>query len=315
MKLVIWDADETLWEGKIMYGKVNLKYETKEVLKQLQKLDIKQIVCSRNDLNDVKKCLDELDLTKYFDDIKASWDNKSSMIKQILKEQNIESNECLFIDDEMFNREEIRQVIGCHVDYDKDLYNIMKYFDTERLLIMKQQRTRDLAQKEFKGTFKQFLEESGTVCEILSGHPGMLTRITNLANRTNELNAARNRYTEQQILDILNDSNYLIYVATLKDKFGDYGIIGEVLIKKIDNEEWFIQDLCVSCRTMGRGVGKKLLQFAIDKAKQYDIRILTGIINNNEDNWRMSKLYEKLGFVLNSKIGNESHYYRENWMH
>jgi len=295
MKLIIWDADETLWEGKIIYGKVFLKYETKETLKQLNKLGIKQYVCSKNDEKKIRKQLEEFGLTKYIDGIKASWKPKNIAIKEILEETTILPEEAVFVDDEKINREEVKELVGCHTDYEKDLYNVLKYFDTDRLLLMKQERRRNRAEKEFKGTFKEFLDNSGMVSEIKRAHLGMLTRITNLANRTNELNSARNRYTEKQLADILNNPNYMVYIITLDDKYGSYGIIGEIIIKK-EKDAWFIRDLCISCRVMGRGIGTKLLSYIIDLAKANNVQKIYGSINLNNDNFRMKLLYEKLKF-------------------
>jgi len=307
MRLVIWDADETLWEGKITYGNVFLKYETKEIMKQLNKLGIKQYVCSKNNLEDVKKQLDKFELTKYLDGIRVSWEPKNLMIREIIEEAKTTEKETLFIDDESINRAEISEIIGCHVDYDKDLYNIMKYFDTDRLLLMRQERKRDDAEKEFRGTFKEFLGNSGMVYEIRKGHIGILSRIINLANRTNELNASRTRYTEKQIKDILEHPSYLVNIITLKDNYGDYGIIGEAIIKR-EPTKWIVQDLCISCRVMGRGMGTKLMLHIINMAKNFKVNTIESVINLSKENFRMPKLYEKLGFIKTLERDNKIWY-------
>ena len=296
MKLVVWDADETLWEGKLIYGNVKLKYETKEILKQINKLGIEQCVCSRNNLEDVENKLIEFGLKKYIIGIRADWLPKNIMIKDILEQTDVLPEETLFIDDEKINRAEVSEIVGCHVDYDKDLFNIMKYFDTNRLVLMKQERQRHTAEKDYRGTFKNFIDNSGMVFEIRKGHTGMLTRITNLANRTNELNSTRTRYKEEQIKEMLESPKYLVNIITLKDNYGDYGIIGEIIIRKESNR-WFIQDLCISCRVMGRGMGSKLMSNIINLAKRSKVSKIEGIINISKENFRMPKLYEKLGFT------------------
>lgn len=297
IKLVIWDADETLWEGKLIYGNVYLKNETAEVLKQLNKLGIIQVICSKNDKEPLELELKKFNIDKYFNSIYASWEPKNFVIKDILQKYNIEPEETLFIDDETINREEIKQLVGCHVDFDSDLFNIMKYFDTDRLLLMKQERRRQTAQNEFRGTFEEFLENSGMVFEIKKGHTGMLTRITNLANRTNELNAARNRYSEEEIKRILESPEYIVYVVFLKDKYGDYGLIAETIIEK-SKDTWSIKDLCVSCRVMGRGVGTKLLKYILEQSNSNNIKRVEGYVKLDDDNFRMHKLYDSAGFKV-----------------
>ncbi len=69
----MFDCDDILWAGDIFNNnKVKLKPETKEVLRQLDKVCITMAVCSHNRLEDVEKKLIELDLHKYFTYIEAS---------------------------------------------------------------------------------------------------------------------------------------------------------------------------------------------------------------------------------------------------
>ena len=295
MKMIIWDLDETLWHGTVFYDDVKLKSETKEILKQIDKLGIIQCVVSKNNPEDVAGKLSGFGIGKYFKTIMINWEPKHENIFHIIEAEKIDPKEVLFIDDDPVNRESVKQFVGCHVDYDTDLYEIMKYFDTERLVSMRQQRTRKTAETTWKGDFKEFLKTVNMEINIVEPDSTMIPRITNLANRTNELNATRNRYTEEKIKQYMEDENYLMLVAFMKDKFGDYGLIGEIIIEKKETE-WVIQDMCISCRTMGRGVGSELLKRVIELAKGNVTKIF-GAIKKTKENFRMPKLYEKHGFV------------------
>ena len=297
MDLIIWDLDETLWKGTIYYGEdIVLKTETKEVLKQIQKLGIKQYICSHNDLIDVKQTLKKLDIEKYFDRIYASRDeDKDVIINSILKKTKIKPEETVFIDDIPLNRELVKLRVGCHVDYMEDLYEVMKYFDTKRLILMNEQRKRLGEEKKWKGTKKDFLNHVKNKIDIKFARKKELARIANLANRTNELNANRNRYTDKEMQKIFDSTSHEILVARLSDKFGNYGLVGNIIIKK-NTGYWHIIDTAVSCRTMGRGVGSTLMKYLIEYAKEEGIDKLTGKINKNSDNFRMEPLYFKSGF-------------------
>lgn len=297
MKLIIWDADNTLWEGEIVNGNVILKPETKEVLKQIDKLGITQVICSKNDELPLLDKLKEFDIGKYFKGIKASWNPKSKMVKELLDAFMIDPLETLFIDDDKVNRKEVEMIIGCHTDFDEDLYNIFKYFDTERLVTMVQQRTRETAEKNWRGDFKDFLKSLNMVVTIKRAEPENVSRIANLANRTNELNASRMRYKEDDIKKFMDDDNYDVFVAFLKDVYGDYGLIGEVILQRMTGYI-FIKDFCVSCRTMGRGIGSKMLNYIIKDTKERGIPKIQGYIRPSNDNWRMTDLYKKFGFEL-----------------
>jgi len=299
MKLVIWDLDETLWEGTIYYkDTVILKPETKEILKQIHKLGIIQCVCSQNRKAAAIKQLKDFKLLQYFTKIYAGVnEDKDVIIKKFIKAFNVSAKETLFIDDSSVLRALVNQKVGCHVDYETDLFNIMKYFDTDRLVLMQQQRKRKYEEKKFEGTFKDFLKTTNMEIKILTAKSSMVNRITNLVNRTNELNALRNRYTEEQIKKLINNSFYYIPVIYLKDKFGDYGLIGESIIKKTKND-WHIVDFCISCRTMGRGIGSILMEKLIKKAKEKKAIQIEGCVLDDKINYRMPKLYEKYGFKL-----------------
>jgi len=298
MKAIIWDLDETLWKGTVHYGEtVKLKAETKEVLKQLHKLGIVQCICSFNPSEYVLKKLEEFDMIKYFTIISARMDKgKHYVIKDMIKTLNFYPEDVLFVDDIPLNREMVKMFTGCNVDYDENLYNIMKYFDTDRLRLMKEHQIRVTAEKEWKGDRKEFLKIIKNKIKIKLATEDEIPRITNLANRTNELNAARNRYTEVEIEKFIKDKRqYTVYVAYLSDKFGDYGLVGEIIIKKEDN--WDITDVCVSCRTMGRDVGSSLFKYVIKKVKKIgNITTLTGRVIPNQDNFRMAHLFERCGF-------------------
>jgi len=298
MKLIIWDADNTLWDGEIIYGEVKLKSETKEVLKQISKLNIPQIICSKNDIDKLKKVLETFEIDKYFKEVHANWQPKHLTVKSILERLNIDPKETLFIDDDTLNREEIKMLTGCHVDYNKDLYDTIKYVDTSRLVLMEQQRNRETYEKTWRGDYKDFIKGLDMEIKFNLAKNEHITRIATLSNRTNEMNAARNRYSDGDIERFINSENYILPIVFLKDKFGDYGLIGEAIIEKVSNEEWFLKDICVSCRVMGRGIGSDLMLHIINLAKNNNVKILNGMIILNKENWRMPELFKKHGFSI-----------------
>jgi len=309
MKLIIWDLDETIWEGTIFYNEtVKLKPEAKEVLKQIDKLGITQYVCTHNKLPPALAKIKELGLGKYFKGVRAEIRReKADIIKEIIEEEGVSPDETVFIDDSPLNRGHVKEVVGCHVDYEIDLYKVMKYFDTDRLKLMNQQRTRTDAEGNWEGDFKTFLKTTEMVVDIKEAVEGEIPRITDLANRTNEFNATRNRYSEGEIESFIKDNTHILYVVYLRDRFGDYGLIAEAVIEKRETE-WFIKDICVSCRTTGRGLGTKLLEHIIVMASVANISKLTGYVALNDDNVTMSKLFEKQGFKLITKEKNISNY-------
>lgn len=307
MKLVIWDLDETLWSGTIYHNDdVKIKPETKEVLKQLDKLGIIQVVCTHNEQDKAEEELNRQGILKYFRYVYGSLTrDKPEMIAEMLHEAKVRPDEAIFIDDTPINRAMVYQQLGVHVDYFEDLFEIMKYFDTDRLILMKQQRNRETAEKKWSGDYREFLSKIQNKITIKAPEECEIPRIANLANRTNELNATRARYTEEQIKNFMNDPNKLVMVAYLSDVYGDYGLVGEIICDI--KEDVFIQDICVSCRSMRRGIGRELINRAKAFATEKNVK-LTGVVIPNEYNKQMTSLFEGCGFI---KIKEEEgkHYY------
>ena len=85
MSAVIWDFDQTIVHGILVEGKVKIKDTSREVLKQISKLKIKNIICSKNDKKKLIEKLKEFDLMKYIDDVYASFEPKHYAVKDILE--------------------------------------------------------------------------------------------------------------------------------------------------------------------------------------------------------------------------------------
>lgn len=296
MRCVIWDLDETLWEGTIASGNgVILKPETKEVLKQLDKLGIVQLICTHNIQARAENALHEHEIAKYFKGVFASVNlEKNEMIKQMLEKEKISPEECVFIDDSPINRALVYESLGVHVDYFQDLYEIMKYFDTNRLILMNQQRNRTIAEKRWTGDFKDFLKKIENKITIKEAEFSEIPRIIELANRTNEMNTTKTSYNEELLKNLLANDDCKIYVAYLSDIYGDYGLVGEIMCTTTSTD-CFIRDICVSCRTMGRGVGKALIEQI--KNLKADKQRITGLLIQNEYNSQMKGLFESCGFT------------------
>ena len=94
-----------------------------------------------------------------------------------------------------------------------------------------------------------FLYASNTRVVIHDNCVETFDRIYELIHRTNQLNFTKNRCTEKELWDTLNDKNTQSGYVTVSDNFGEYGIVGFFAIKN---------NKCVhflfSCRTIGQGV-------------------------------------------------------------
>ncbi|MBS3100830.1 HAD-IIIC family phosphatase [Candidatus Woesearchaeota archaeon] len=309
IKVVVWDGDNTLWNGTVFYKdkeNVSLKPGTKEALKELDKRGIKSTICSKNYYEDVESILKKFEIAKYFQHPQVGWGLKSDAIKNIAGAFNAQFDEMIFVDDDPFQRAEVAsQISGINIVPLDDPIDILGLEgvvplnateeDRKRVQLLKEQRNREEAEKNFKGNYKDFLKQCSMVMTVRPIEEEDWTRVTQLLNRTNELNATANRYTLEQLKESYEKNNDVIMVVELKDVFGDYGIIAETILENKDYG-WFVRDLAVSCRTMGRGIGSALVVAVLNYAKENGIKKVVGRLVETESNWRIRPLYEKRNF-------------------
>lgn len=295
--------DNTLWEGSVYYKdkeKVKLKEGSKEVLKELKKREIKNVVCSKNYFEDGEKKLKEFGLLEFFEDLKINWELKSKNVLELMEKFNVSKEEVLFVDDDAFQREEV-SLIGVKSLYFEDPLDVLEVdgikelLEEDRVRLLKEQREREKGEKEHKGDYKEFLKKCEMKMVIREVEDSDWERVVQLLNRTNELNATSNRYKLEELKESYEVNNDRVFVVELKDRFGEYGIIGEAIIDTM-NEFWSIRDLTVSCRTMGRGIGGALVVGILKKGKEEKVSKVRGYVKETESNWRMKPLFEKRGF-------------------
>lgn len=311
IKLVIWDADNTLWNGSVYYTDkeaVKLKPGTKSALKELSKRGIKSTLCSKNNYEDVEMTLKKFEINKYFENSQVGWGLKSDAIKNLSKIFNISFGEMLFIDDDPFQRAEVlSQIPELNIFELTDPIDILSLDgvrpeneteeDKKRVQILKEDRNREEAEKVHRGNYKDFLCQCDIKMTVREIKEEDWARVIQLLNRTNELNATGNRYGLEDLKRSYEVNKDRILVAELTDKFGDYGLIAETIIDTTEPGVWFVRDLTVSCRTMGRGIGSTLVIVILNLAQKAGVKKVKGYVKPSESNWRMQPLFEKRGFA------------------
>jgi len=321
VKLVVWDLDNTLWNGTVYYtdkSSIKLKPGTKEALKELTKRNIKNTICSKNYYEDAEKMLEKFEIKKFFDSAEVNWGLKSDNIRKLINKYDVKQEEVCFVDDDPFQRAEVLsqfpmiKAIELGDPLDILALDFMKpenetEEDKERVKILKEQRNREEAEANHKGDYKAFLKSCNISMIIRPVEENDWERVVQLFNRTNELNTTGNRYEIDKLKSQYDNKEIEVYVSELTDKFGDYGLIAECIIDT-KTKDWEIKDLTVSCRTMGRGIGSALLIAMMYYAVERKAESIRGILREIESNWRMKPLYLKRGFKVIKKEGNETTY-------
>jgi FkbH-like protein len=126
--------------------------------------------------------------------------------------------------------------------------------------------------------------------------------VAQLTQRSNQFNLRTVRYTEADIDRIRKSEGVITLSFHLRDKFGDYGMIGLVILKKLERNSAFIDTWIMSCRVLKRGMEEFIVNQMTTEARRAGIERLIGEYLPTAKNRMIKDLYPKMGFdQLNGK--------------
>ena len=89
-KLVIWDLDETFWEGTLSdEGGIKEISENIEIVKVLTDIGIVNSICSKNDRKNVEEILQNIGMGDYFVFNSINWESKGERVKTIISDTGL----------------------------------------------------------------------------------------------------------------------------------------------------------------------------------------------------------------------------------
>jgi FkbH-like protein len=312
VKCVVWDLDNTVWDGILLEGgDVEVRPEVVALIKTLDQRGILNSVASRNDHDAAMAAIERAGLADYFLCPQISWNPKSDSIATVASTLNIGLNAIAFIDDQEFERDEVsfrHPEVGCYDAADvaslADRPEFTPKFVTGESASRRQMYAsgfeRDRAEKDFAGTNEEFLSTLGMVMTIAPATVADLRRAEELTVRTNQLNSTGVTYSYAELEAMLNSPRHLLLVADLDDRYGSYGKIGLALVEKTSDTYWTLKLLLMSCRVMARGVGTVLLNNVMRQAHAAGARLLAEFVPTDR-NRVMHITYRFAGFTEHSE--------------
>ena len=128
-------------------------------------------------------------------------------------------------------------------------------------------------------------------------------RIAQLTQRSNQFNLRTVRYTEAEISEIASSDKYITLYFTLKDKFGDHGLISVVIMEKRDDNSLFVNTWLMSCRVLKRTVEEYIVNSMIKAAAENGFDKVVGEYIPTAKNAMVKDIYEKMGFkIINDNL-------------
>jgi len=95
-----------------------------------------------------------------------------------------------------------------------------------------------------------------------------LSRLADLCKKTNQFNLAMRRFSLSEITERYQSDNACIACVQLKDRLSDSGIIA-VIVAERHGDLLVIEELCISCRALGRQLEDTIVLWTIRNMPQF----------------------------------------------
>lgn len=255
IKLIIWDLDETLWEGTLS-DNVSIKLQSDFVQFINDSLDrgIVHSICSKNEFDFTKQQLLSLNLWELFVFPSIDWSAKGERIKSIISQMKLRAANVLFVDDNNSNLQEASyycpELQVCTPQQLKAsmnaIYEITK-IDASRPRLNQYRliEEKNNAEKTFSSN-EDFLMACNIRVDFHTDCIENIDRIHDLILRSNQLNYTKFRQEKERLLADLSAPDVDAAYVTVRDSFGDYGIVGFYMIVS-----GTVKHYLFSCRTLG----------------------------------------------------------------
>jgi FkbH-like protein len=306
VKCVVWDLDHTLWNGILVEdgpAAIRLHEGVRDVIEELDRRGILQSIASKNNHDEVRAVLETLGIAEYFLRPQIHWRPKSASVAAIAEALNIGIDTLMFVDDQPFERQEVSSAWPqVRVVDARDLQGIVGLACTQvtiteesrtRRLMYRQEEQRTALQSVYEGNYLTFLKESNIRVEWAPLSESNLTRVYELAQRTNQMNFSGNRYSLDQLRSLMNDEAMETYVLRCSDRFGVYGIVGFSVVELRDAR---LLDLMFSCRVQSKRVEHAFLAWLLRRHLQSETGRFLANLRKTAKNAPSAAVFGEMGF-------------------
>jgi FkbH-like protein len=283
-KVLVLDCDNTLWQG--VCGEAGphgvVVDEAAQALQQcaVRLSETGTVIClaSKNVEEDVHAVFDlNADMVlrrEQIIDTRINWEPKSANLNALAEALDLSVDSFVFVDD---NPVEIAEVAAVHpgvlginwpagADHAADVphhfwaLDRLKENAADRLRV---QSYRDnVARAELRAqtpSFTRFIQSLELVIDLSPLVPTDVGRVAQLFVRTTQFNAGNGHLSESELLTLASAPDSRVFTAKVRDRFGDYGLVGVGVLEQRATE-LCVRELLMSCRVLGKGVEHALLR-------------------------------------------------------
>ena len=336
-KVLVLDLDNTLWGGVIgedglagiQLGPPDARGEAHQELqrhcRELKERGILLAVCSKNNEEDARLPFEQHDASVLklddFADFVANWNDKAANLEQMAKRLNLGLDSFVLLDDNPVERSRVRarlpMVAVPEIGSDpSDFVAALargRYFEAWDLSREDRQRADSYAanarrEKLASGiaTEDDYLRELDMVCTHGPFDEATLPRIAQLVGKTNQFNLTTRRHSLEELRRFAADPGHWTRWFRLRDRFGDFGLIGALIAAADGAGVWRVDTLLMSCRVMGRGMETFMMQTLLKEARSRNIEKIVGVYRPTPKNPMVADFFPKLNFKIASTGAEET---------
>jgi len=282
-KVLAVDLDNTLWGGVL--GEVgaqavqlgglypgNCYLDLQRAISRLRDQGVILVLASKNDAAAVEEALiahPEVVLRPTAFSVSAvNWSSKAGNLRHAAEALSLATDSFVFLDDSEFERasveSELPGVAAVPADGDPAYlvrslltagwFDVMALTDTDRDRpeLYRTQALRRTFSAGF-GSSEEFLRALGMQVEVTRATEFTVSRIAQLAARTNQFNLTGIRFDEARTAAMSVGPAHMVASVAVTDRFGSEGLVGALWAER-DGPVWRVLNLVLSCRVLGRGV-------------------------------------------------------------
>lgn len=310
VKCLVWDLDNTLWDGILVEREttadLKLRPGVRKTLEELDKRGILHSIASKNDHTAAMTMLEQLGVAEYFLYPQIHWEAKSGSLAQIAKQLNIGIDALAFVDDTLFERNEVSSVHPQVRVYDeKQPLLELPEFDvpataesrSRRSMYQAEERRSALIQAE-KTDITEFLRRCNLGIQVFTPETQEhKKRCYELVVRTNQLNMSGVKYTPAQFETVLNREGHTNFAFSCADDFGSYGIVGFGQYRR-EGGTLIFTEFAMSCRVAGKFVESALFRYLLER-ENAEMGEFT--VQKTKKNILLRNSLESIGFTAQSQ--------------
>ena len=338
-KVLVLDCDNTLWGGVIgedLMGGIklspydypgNIFWRMQHEFAALERNGILLCLCSKNNPADVDEVFQkhpEMILKPSQIVVKkVNWNDKPTNLRALAQELNVGLDSIVFLDDSSFECDAVRQqlpmvktiqVPATLSEYPRVVKEIKELFLAGGISADSRCKTEQYRQRADSVTLQtQFESQNAYLAslemkvELCCNETASVARISELSMKSNQFNLTTRRFSEAEVIKLMQSSDAAVYSLSVSDKFGKAGLTGVVFMRYFDGVAQ-IDNFLMSCRVIGRGVETAIWSEISSNAARRGCAALRATYIPSAKNAQVADFYERLGLPLTDTTVDAKYY-------